>query len=93
MSDPRQAAAHLAGHRAPQRARLLGWLVSVVLWAIASDGRPLLALLSVAAAIVIRCIYVVMTRLGTGRSTFWSAWFFVVAAACEVAWLIHSHLV
>src|SRR5471030_1480919 len=92
MSDPRQAAAQLAGHRAPQRARLLGWLISTVLWVIASDGRPLLALLSVAAAVVIRCVYVVMTRLGTGRSVFWSAWFFVVAAVCEIAWLAQLRL-
>jgi hypothetical protein len=91
MSDPRQAAAHLAGERAPRWTRLAGWIFSVALWLIASDGRPLLALLSVVAAIVIRCVYVVMTRLGTGRSTFWSSWFFVVAAACEAAWLIQSH--
>jgi Na+/glutamate symporter len=79
----------LAGHRAPRWARLLGWLVSIALWAVASDARPLLALLSVAAAVVIRCVYVVTTRLGTGRSVFWSSWFFAVAAACEVAWLIY----
>jgi len=91
MSDPRQAAAQLAGPRVPQKARLLGWLLSVGLWVIASDGRPLLALLSFGAAVVIRCVYVVTTRLGTGRSVFWSSWFFVVAAACEVAWLIHVH--
>jgi hypothetical protein len=89
MSDPRQAAAQLAGHRAPRWTRVAGWLLSVALWVVASDGRPLLALLGVAAAIVIRCVYVVMTRLGTGRSVFWSSWFFAVAAACEVAWLIH----
>ncbi|HWB23104.1 MAG TPA: hypothetical protein VG652_09480 [Gaiellaceae bacterium] len=93
MSDPRQATAELAATRSPRWTRLLGWLVSVALWAIASDGRPVLALLSVLAAMVIRCVYVVMTRWGTGRSTFWSSWFFVVAAACEVAWLIvGSHL-
>lgn len=88
MSDPRRAAAALAGDRAPRWTRLLGWLVSVALWVLASDGRPVLALLSVLAAAVIRCVYVVMTRLGTGRSVFWSAWFFAVAAGCEVVWLI-----
>ena len=90
MSDPRQAAAHLAGHRAPRGTRLLGWLLSVALWALASDGRPLVALLSLGAAVVIRCVYVVMTRRGTGRSVFWSAWFFAVAAVCEVAWLVSA---
>jgi hypothetical protein len=91
MSDPRQAAAELAGGRAPRWTRLLGWLLSVLLWALASDGRPLLALLSLVAAVVIRCAYVVMTRLGTGRSVFWSSWFFAVAAACELGWLIYAH--
>jgi hypothetical protein len=88
MSDPRHATAELAGDRSPRWTRLLGWVVSVALWVIASDGRPVLALLSVLAAVVIRCIYVVMTGWGTGRSTFWSSWFFAVAAGCEVIWLI-----
>jgi hypothetical protein len=87
MSDPRQAIAAKAGPRSAQWLRVLGWGLSVVAWAAASDARPLLALLSVAAAAVIRCLYVVVTGWGKGRSTFWSPWFFAVAAGCELVWL------
>lgn len=59
----------------------------MVAWAVATDGRPLLAALSVAAAVVIRTVYVVATRWGKGRSVFWSPWFFAVAAVCEIVWL------
>jgi hypothetical protein len=63
----------------------------VVLWAVASDARPLLALLSVLTAAAIRGVYVITT--GAGRSVFWSPWFFAVAAVCELVWLIgSSHL-
>jgi hypothetical protein len=58
----------------------------VLLWAVASDARPLLALLSVLAAAAIRGVYVITT--GPGRSVFWSPWFFAVAALGEVVWLI-----
>jgi hypothetical protein len=67
--------------------RRLGWTFALVAWAVASDARPLLAFLSVVAAVVIRTVYVVMTSRGKGRSVFWSAWFFAVAAVCEIAWL------
>jgi hypothetical protein len=90
MTDPRRATAELAGNRLPRWTRLLGWIVAVIAWAIASEGRPLLALLSVLAAVLIRCVYVVLTPWGRGRSVFWSSWFFAVAAACEVVWLIAS---
>ena len=78
MSDPRKAAAAKAGPRLPRRVRAVGWALSVLLWAIASDARPVLALL---------------TRSGIGRSVFWSPWFFAVAALCELAWLfvLSSH--
>jgi hypothetical protein len=88
MADPRQAAATLAGHRAPRWARAVGWALSVVLWALASDARPVLALLSLLAATVIRGVYVITTSWGKGRSVFWSPWFFAVAAVCEVTWLV-----
>jgi hypothetical protein len=88
MSDPRQVAAALAGSRAPQWARIGGWALSVLAWAIASDGRPLLALLSLVAAAAIRCAYVVL--IAAGRAVFWSAWFFAVAAVCELVWLLGS---
>ena len=78
-------AADLAGPRAPQWARILGWTLSVLAWAIASDGRPLVALLSIVAAAAIRYPYVVL--IAAGRAVFWSAWFFAVAAVCELAWL------
>ena len=54
-------------------------------WAVASDGRPLLALLSVVVAATVRYAYVVL--IAAGRAVFWSAWFFAVAACCELAWL------
>ena len=88
VSDPRQGAAHLAGSRAPRWARAAAWSVSVVFWAIASDARPLLALLSLIAAWLIRVAYVVTTRSGNGRAVLWSAWFFAIAAICELAWLL-----
>jgi hypothetical protein len=90
MSDPRQAAAELAGSRAPRWTRISGWALSILLWAVASDARPLVALLSLLAAASIRCVYVVLISWGKGRSVFWSAWFFTVAAGCELAWLIGS---
>lgn len=67
--------------------RRLGWAVALIAWAVASDARPLLALLSVVAAVAIRTVYVVTTSWGKGRSVFWSSWFFAVAAVCEIAWL------
>jgi hypothetical protein len=85
MSDPRELAADLAGSRAPQWMRILGWALSVFAWAAASDGRPLVALLSLVVAAVIRYAYVVL--IAAGRAIFWSAWFFAVAAVCELAWL------
>ena len=63
----------------------------MVCWAIASDARPLLALLSLLAAWLIRVAYVLATRLGHGRAVLWSAWFFVIAAICELAWLLELH--
>ena len=71
----------------PRRVRLLGWLASVVAWAIASEARPLPAVLSVVAAAGIRGVYVITTPWGKGRSVFGSSWFFAVAALCEVVWL------
>jgi hypothetical protein len=62
-------------------------MLALIAWAVASDARPLLAVLSVGAAVVIRTVYVVTTSWGKGRSVFWSPWFFAVAAACELAWL------
>jgi hypothetical protein len=76
----------VAGPRLPQWVRVAGWAVSVLCWALASDARPWVALLSVPAAALIRGSYVV-TGWGAGRSVFWSAWFFAVAALCELAWL------
>ena len=67
-------------------------MLSVLVWAIASDARLLLALLSVLAAAVIRCVYVVTVNTGKARSVFWSPWFFAVAAACELAWLLGARL-
>jgi hypothetical protein len=88
MTDPRNAAAALAGFRRPRWERMAGWALSVILWAIASDARLVLAALSLLAALVIRAVYVIAISWGTGRSTFWSPWFFAVAAACEFGWLI-----
>ena len=88
MSDPRVMAADFAGSRAPKWVRIVGWGLSVLAWAVASDGRPLLALFSVVGAAAIRYAYVVL--IATGRAVFWSAWFFAVAALCEVAWLVGS---
>ena len=88
MSDPRQAAAETAGLRVPRWVRVLGWALSVVLWAIASDARPVLAVLSVLAAVVIRGVYVIGTSWGKGRFVFWSPWFFAVAALCELVWRV-----
>jgi len=88
MSDPKHAAAALAGPRATRQRRAVGWGLAVLAWAAASDARPLLALLSLLAAATLRCVYVVTSSSGTGRSTFWSAWFFAVAAAAELAWLV-----
>ena len=87
MADPKKASAETAGRRLPRGARFLGWALGVIAWAIASDARPLLALLSLVAAAVIRGVYVITTRWGTGRSVFASAWFFAVAALCELVWL------
>ena len=66
--------------------RIAGWALAVIAWAVASDGRPLLALFSVLAAAAIRCAYVVL--VAAGRAVFWSPWFFAVAAICELAWLL-----
>ena len=88
MSDPRKAAAERTGRRGSRRVRALGWALSALLWVIASDARPLLALLSVLAAVAIRTVYVVGMRWGRGRNVFWSPWFFVAAALCELAWLV-----
>jgi len=66
----------------------VGWGLAVLAWAAASDARPLLAVISLLVAATLRCIYVVTTSSGTGRSTFWSAWFFAVAAAAELAWIV-----
>jgi hypothetical protein len=88
MPDPRHAAAVRTGARAPRWIRWVGWALSVALWAIASDGRPILALLALLAATLVRGVYVITTHWGKGRSVFWSPWFFAVAALCEVAWLV-----
>jgi Na+/melibiose symporter-like transporter len=72
--------------------RSLGWVLGVIAWLLATDARPWLALFSLLAAVVIRAIYVITTPWGRGRSVFWSAWFFVVAAACELVWLAWSSL-
>ena len=87
MPDPRKVSAERAGRRIPRRVRLLGWALAVVAWAIASEARPLLAVLSVVAAAVIRGVYVITTGWGKGRSVFGSSWFFAVAALCEIVWL------
>jgi len=88
VSDPRQATAEKAGPRVPRQLRGFGWALSVLLWAVASDARPLLALLSVLAALAIRGLSVIVTRSETGRSVFWSPWFFAIAGLCELVWLI-----
>jgi hypothetical protein len=87
VSDPRQTAAAVAGPRVPQWARTAGWVVAVICWAVASDARPWLAVLSLPAAALIRDVYVIVTGRSGGFTGFWSPWFFVVAAACELAWL------
>jgi hypothetical protein len=87
MPDPRKASAERAAVRRPRWLRLLGWALSVAAWAVASDARPLLALLSVVAAAAIRGVYVITTSWGKGRSVFASSWFFAVAALCEIVWL------
>ena len=86
MPDPKKASAERAGLRRPRWVRLLGWALAVVAWAVASDARPLLALLSVVAAAAIRCVYVITTGWGKGRSVFGSSWFFAVAPLCEIVW-------
>jgi hypothetical protein len=91
MADPRQAVAAKAGPRSSRRLRVFGWAISVIAWAAASEARPLLAFLSVAAAAGLRCLYVVVTGWGKSRSTFWSPWFFVVAAGCELVWIAARH--
>ena len=70
-----------------RRTRGIGWGLSVVLWAVASDARPLLALLSALTAAAIRVLYLVTASSGSRRSVFWSPWFFAVAALCELVWL------
>ena len=87
MPDPKKASAESAGLRRPRTVRLLGWALAVVAWAVASEARPPLALLSVVAAAVIRGVYVITTGWGKGRSVFGSSWFFAVAALCEIVWL------
>jgi hypothetical protein len=87
MVDPKKTAAARASARSPRWVRRLGAALAVVGWAIASDARPLLALFSLLAAVAIRTVYVIMTRAGRGLSVFWSAWFFAIAALCELAWL------
>jgi hypothetical protein len=42
----------------------------------------------VLAAAVIRGVYVIGTSWGKGRFVFWSAWFFAVAALCELIWRV-----
>jgi hypothetical protein len=54
----------------PRDVRFLGFALGVIAWAIASDARPLLALLSLVAAALIRGVYVITTGWGTGRSVF-----------------------
>jgi hypothetical protein len=87
MPDPKKASAARAGRRDPRWTRRLGWVLALITWAVASGARPILAVLSVVAAVVIRTVYVVTTSWGKGRSVFWSSWFFAVAAVCEIAWL------
>lgn len=87
MVDPKKTAAARASRRRPGWVRLVGSALAVIAWAIASDTRPLLALFSLLAAVAIRSIYVILTRWGRGQSVFWSAWFFAVAALCELVWL------
>jgi hypothetical protein len=87
MADPKRASAERAGRRRPRKTRLIGWILGLLVWAVASDARPLLALLSLVAAASIRGTYVICTSWGKGRSVFWSSWFFAVAALCEVLWL------
>ena len=70
-----------------RRVRGVGWGLSVVLWAVASDARPLLALLSMLPALAIRGAYIIVSSSGPDRSAFWSPWFFAVAALCELVWL------
>jgi hypothetical protein len=90
MPDPKMASAERAGRRGPRSVRRLGWALALVVWAVASDARPWLALLSVLAALVMRSVYVTATSWGKGRSVFWSSWFFAVAAFCEIVWLALS---
>jgi hypothetical protein len=92
MADPREAGARDAGSRSPRSVRLVGWCAGVVLWAVASDGRVLLALVSVLAAIALRGVYVIV-GWGKGRSVFWSAWLFAVGAICELVWLLARGIV
>ncbi len=88
MTDPRRTAAAVAGTRHSRNTRLAGWVLAVLVWAIASEAQPLVALLSLGAALVLRGAYLVLFGTGRSRSVFWSPWFFAVAAACEVAWLL-----
>jgi hypothetical protein len=88
MPDPKKASAERAGRRGLGSMRRLGGALALVGWAIASEARPWLALLSVIAAVVMRTVYVTATSWGKGRSVFWSPWFFAVAAACELVWLV-----
>lgn len=88
VSDPRRVQAQVASERPARDLRILGWLLGVALWVIASDGRPLVAGLSVLAALVIRAVVVFVVRGGQSFSVFWSAWFFAVAAACELGWFV-----
>jgi hypothetical protein len=90
MPDPKRASAERAGRRGPRSLRRLGWVLALVVWAVASDARPWLALLSVLAAVVVRTVYVTVTSWGKGRSVVWSSWFFAVAAFSEVVWLALS---
>ena len=74
----------------PRSSRALGWAVSLIAWAIASDGHPLLALVSVLAAVAVRTIYLMAAGGGKARSVIVSPWFFAVAATCELLWLAGS---
>jgi flavin reductase (DIM6/NTAB) family NADH-FMN oxidoreductase RutF len=87
MADPKKASAERAAVRRPRWIRFLGWALAVAAWAVASEARPLLALLSVVATAAIRGVYVITTGWGKGRSVFASSWFFAVAALCEIVWL------
>jgi hypothetical protein len=71
---------------------LLGWLLSVLLWAVASDTRVVLALVAVVVAAALLGACVITTGWGKGRSAFWSPWLFTTAALCEVVWLVGSHV-